>query len=171
MKLLVAIAPDRYRDEELDNPLAVFRKAGIRTDIASVTTGTCTGMLGGTAHASVTFDHADPSLYDGIVIIGGTGSPAYLWENTDLARLVKTLYSEKKVVAAICLSPVVLARAGILKGRKATLYRTPESLAEMKAGGAVVVQAPVVIDGTVITADGPGSATAFGETIVSALNP
>jgi protease I len=171
MKLLVAIAPDRYRDEELDKPLAVFQKAGIKTDIASIKTGTCTGMLGGTAHASLTFDRADPSLYAGIVIIGGTGSPAYLWGDRDLARLTKTLYSEKKIVAAICLSPVVLARAGILRGRKATLYRTPESVAEMKAGNAVVAEAPVVIDGTVITADGPGAATAFGEAIVSALNP
>jgi protease I len=170
MKLLVAIAPDRYRDEELDKPLAVFRKAGIGFDIASITTGTCAGMLGGTAHASLTFDHADPSLYAGIVIIGGLGSPAHLWGNRDLARLVKTLYSAKKIVAAICLSPVVLARAGILKGRKATLYRTPESVSEMKAGDAVILESPVVIDGTVITANGPDAATAFGDAIVSALN-
>jgi protease I len=169
MRLLVAIAPERYRDEELDEPLAVFRRAGIETDIASTRTGTCTGMLGGTATASLSFDRVNPDAYDGIVIIGGAGSPAYLWGNRDIAGLVATFHTSGKVTAAICLSPVVLARSGILKGKGATFFRSPDSASEMRAGGAVIKDASVVAQGTIITANGPAAARAFGEAIVAAL--
>jgi protease I len=171
MKLLVAIAPERYRDEELDEPVAVFRNSGIGFDIASTKTGTCSGMLGGKAQAVLTFDRVDPEAYAGIVIIGGGGSPSFLWGNGDLIKLVQVFSAARKVVAAICLSPVVLARAGVLKGKKATFFRTPESFAEMKAGGAAIVENPVVIDGPVITANGPAAATAFGEAVVARLKP
>jgi protease I len=170
MKLLVAIAPERYRDEELEGPIAVFQRAGIGSDIASTKTGTCTGMLGGTTQASLTFDHVNPLLYSGIVIVGGAGSPAHLWADKDLIPLAKVFYAQKKIVAAICLSPVVLARAGLLKGKKATFFRTPESSSEMKAGGAVIIDTPVVTDPPVITADGPAAATAFGDAIIARLN-
>jgi len=170
MKLLVAIAPERYRDEELDDPIAVFQRAGIGFDIASTKTGTCTGMLGGTQQASLTFDRVKASLYSGLVIVGGGGSASHLWANKDLIQLARAFYDQKKIVAAICLSPVVLARAGLLKGKKATFFRTPESISEMKAGGAVIIDTPVVTDPPVITTDGPAAATAFGEAIIARLN-
>jgi protease I len=169
MKLLVAIAPERYRDEELDEPIAVFKKGGIGYEIASTKTGTCRGMLGGTAHASLSFEQVNPSQYAGLVVIGGAGSPTHLWGDKDLQQLAAGFYKEREIVAAICLSPVVLARAGLLKGKKATFFKTPDSFAEMKAGGAVLVDAPVVTDIPVITANGPAAATAFGEAIVAQL--
>ena len=170
MKVLVVIAPERYRDEELDEPLAVFRRSGISWDIASVTKGSCSGMLGGNAQATLSLREADPALYDGIVIIGGTGAPAHLWGNRDLAGLVTAFFTAKKPVAAICLSPVVLARAGILQGRNATVFRTPDSIAELTKGGAILANKPVVEDDTVITADGPAAASAFGKAVVGILN-
>lgn len=169
MKILVALAPERYRDEELDEPLAVFREHAITWDIASVKKGPCTGMLGGKAPATLGFSEADPAEYDGLVIIGGAGSAAHLWGNRDLARLVTAFSAAKKPVAAICLSPVVLARAGILTGKKATVFRSPDAISEMKRGGAVLTNLSVVIDGTVITADGPAAARAFGAAVAAAL--
>ena len=170
MKLLVAIAPERYRDEELDEPLAVFRKHGIAYDIASTRAGKCSGMLGGTMQAALGFAAIDPAIYDGLVIIGGAGSPAHLWQSRDLISIAARLSAAGKVVAAICLSPVVLARAGLLNGRKATVFRTPGAVAEVKKGGAVLAGIPVVTVGTIITSDGPAAAHAYGEAVAAALN-
>ncbi len=169
MKILVAIAPERYRDEELDEPLAVFRENEISWDIASTRKGTCTGMLGGRAEATLSFSDVMPDAYDALVIIGGVGSKVHLWGNRDLAGLATVFAAKKKPVAAICLSPVVLARTGILKGRKATVFRSPDAVAEVKQGGAALTGLPVVTDGTVITADGPDAASAFGRAVVSQL--
>lgn len=169
MKLLVVIAPERYRDEELEEPLAVFRKHGIEYDIASTRTGSCSGMLGGKAQASIRIADADPRAYNALVIIGGAGSPAHLWGAQDLVRLATTFHSAQKLVAAICLSPVVLARAGLLKGKNATVFRSPDSIAELKKGGAILSGLPVVTDDGIVTADGPEAARAFAEAVVAAL--
>ncbi|MDD1666685.1 MAG: DJ-1/PfpI family protein, partial [Methanomicrobiales archaeon] len=72
--------------------------------------------------------------------------------------------------AAICLSPVVLARAGVLSGKKATVFRTADSVAEMRKGGADLRGEPVVVDGRFVTANGPAVARRFGEAVVSGLS-
>ena len=47
MKVIVAIAPEKYRDEELAEPLAAFTEAGITFDIASTRPGTYTECSAG----------------------------------------------------------------------------------------------------------------------------
>jgi len=169
MKILITVAPEKFRDEELAEPVAAFRKAGIEFDIASTRRGLCTGMLGAKTTATLSFEEIDPKRYDGLVITGGTGSQTHLWDDEMLNQIVKFFHQSGKVVAAICLAPVVLARAGILKGKKATYYESPASFREMKIGGAVIMNAPVVRDGRVITANGPSASHEFADAIVQAL--
>jgi len=169
MRLLLAIAPEQFRDEELERPMAVFAQNGIDYQIASTRTGCCMGMLGATAEATLTFDEASADDYDGIVIIGGIGSQDHLWPNARLITLVEEFFRQGKVVAAICLAPVVLARAGVLKGRQATVFQSPASLAELKRGGANVIPMPVVADMQIVTANGPGAAEEFADMIISKL--
>jgi protease I len=169
MKILIAVAPEKFRDEELAEPVAAFRKAGIEVDVASTRRGPCTGMLGAKTTATLSFEEIDPKQYDGLVIVGGGGAQVHLWGDELLIELVKFFHQSGKVVAAICLAPVVLARAGILKGKKATYYESPVSFREMKIGGAVITNAPVVKDGRIITANGPPASKAFADAIVQAL--
>jgi protease I len=169
MKILIAIAPEKFRDEELAVPVATLQKAGIGFDIASTRRGPCSGMLGLKADAALSFEEVDPKSYDGLLIVGGGGAQSFLWDDDLLQELVKYFHASAKVVAAICLAPVVLARAGILKGKKATYFNSPVSFREMKAGGAVLVDRPVVADGRIITANGPAAAQEFSETFIRAL--
>jgi protease I len=169
MKILIAVAPEKFRDEELGGPVAALEKAGIPFDIASTRKGTCTGMLGARASATLSFEEVAPEEYDGLVIVGGSGSQVHLWDDKLLLQLVKFFQKSGKMIAAICLAPVVLARAGILKGRKATYYESTASDFEMKRGGAVIVNSPVVTDGRLITANGPLAAKQFGDAIVKNL--
>jgi protease I len=169
MKILLTVAPEKFRDEELNIPIGVFNKAGIGFDIASTRRGVCTGMFGAKTTATLSFEEVDPKRYDGIVIAGGAGSQAYLWNDDLLIKLVKFFHQSGKVVAAICLAPAVLARAGILKGKKATYFENSASFREMKIGGALIMNAPVVKDGRIITANGPAASQGFAEAIVQAL--
>lgn len=169
MRLLVVIAPDQFRDEELFEPVALFRRKGIEYDIASVRRGTCRGMLGGSAEATLSLAEAAPEHYDGIVVVGGIGSERYLWSNPELHALLRRFQADGKVVAAICLSPVALGKAGVLKGKRATVFRTPASVSELKACGALLAEGDVVADGTVVTANGPSAARRFAEEIVKRL--
>jgi protease I len=169
MKILIALAPEKFRDEELAEPVAALTKAGIGYEIASTRRGVCTGMLGAKATATLSFEEVDPKAYDGIIIVGGSGAQAHLWDDDLLQMLVKFFHDKMKVVGAICLAPVVLARAGVLKGKKATYFESPVSFREMKAGGAVLVNQPVVTDTRVVTANGPGASKAFAETFIKML--
>jgi len=169
MKLLVVIAPEKFRDEELFEPLAVFKKEGIASDIVSTCMGTCVGMLGAEVDVEVEIANVDPAPYDGIVIIGGTGSQDYLWGDPRLEDLVRKFDTSGKLLAAICLSPAVLAGAGVLQGKRATVFRTPSSVSMMEGGGALLSNEHVVEDGRIITADGPPAARKFGEAVAAAL--
>ena len=169
MKVILAVAPERFRDEELAEPAAVLQNAGITYDIASTRAGPCTGMLGAKVYAGVAFDDIDPKNYDGLVIIGGSGSQDFLWGNNALVRLAIWFSETNRVVSAICLAPVVLARAGILKGKNATVYESQQSVFEMKKGRAILQQQPVVKDGRIITANGPDAAKDFAAAVVTEL--
>jgi protease I len=169
MKVLIAIAPEKFRDEELAEPISALQKAGIEFDIASTRKGACAGMLGARINATQSFEEIEPGQYDGIVIIGGSGSQVHLWNDEMLVHLVKYFQKSGKVVAAICLAPVVLAHAGVLKGKKATFFESPASDFEMKKGGAVNMKATVIVDGRIVTANGPMAAKEFGETLVKTL--
>ncbi|MDD1702547.1 MAG: DJ-1/PfpI family protein [Methanoregula sp.] len=169
MKVVIVVAPEKYRDEELAEPVAALKKAGITFDIASTRIGTCTGMLGAKTSAGITFDDIDPKNYDGIIIIGGSGCQAHLWEDKLLVSLVTYFHEAGKVVAAICLAPAVLAKAGILKGKKATVYDSQAAIFELKKGRAVLVSEPVVTDSRIVTANGPGASKAFADAVVMEL--
>lgn len=169
MRVLMVIAPEQFRDEELFEPVTLFRREGIEYEIASTRRGIAHGMLGGKAEATLALNEAKPERYDGIVIVGGTGSEKYLWGSRELRDLLNVFAREGKVIAAICISPVVLGRAGLLKGKRATVFRTPDTLSELKSCGTIIGAEDVVVDGKVITANGPPAARRFAEEIVKSL--
>lgn len=166
MKVVLAVAPEKFRDEELAETVAALKQAQIPFDIVSTRSGTCTGMLGAKVTATLSFDEIDPKNYDALIVIGGTGSQTHLWDDDLLVRLAGFFSETDKVVAAICLAPVVLARAGILEGKKATVYNSQTAVFEMKKGRAVVVSDPVIKDGRIITANGPQASKAFAAAVV-----
>ena len=87
MKILIAIAPEKFRDEELAEPVAALQQAGIEFEIASTRRGACTGMLGARATATLSFEEVDPKRYDALLIIGGSGSSFTSGKMTCLGKL------------------------------------------------------------------------------------
>ena len=151
------------------NRLRPSQKAGIAFDIASTRAGTCTGMLGGKTVAGISFEEIDPKNYNGLIIVGGSGSQTHLWEDDMLVRLAIYFHETGKVVGAICLAPVVLAKAGILRQKKATVYDSPLAVMEMKKGKAMLVSQPVVTDSRIVTANGPPAAKDFAAAVLKEL--
>ncbi|HNB22688.1 MAG TPA: DJ-1/PfpI family protein [Candidatus Melainabacteria bacterium] len=169
LKVVLVIAPDQFRDEELTTPQRAFLDEGAQVQIASTKVCEAKGMLGGTANVDVALGNLHADDIDCLVVVGGMGSPEYLWEDHNLHTLLKNLNSQGKVLGAICLSGAVLARAGVLSGKQATVYPMPESLKALKDGHATYVESPVVQDGRIITADGPPAAQEFAETLIKEL--
>ncbi len=168
-RVLAVIAPRNFRDEELFEPKAALEARGASVTVASTSTESAKGMLGAWAQPERTIEQCAVADYDAIAVVGGMGSPQHLWNHAALHELLRGAAARGKVVAGICLSGAVLANAGVLQGKRATVYRTDQSLAALEAGGATYTGEPLVIDGTVITAEGPAVARKFGEAIGDAL--
>lgn len=168
-KVLMVIAPEEFRDEELFEPQEYLNGKGAQVIVASTQSGEAKGMLGARVKPDTTIDKAQASDYHAIVVVGGMGSPQHLWHNEKLLSLLKQAYASGKVVAGICLSGAVLANAGVLQGRKATVWACDESLSALTQGKATYLKQPVVADGAIITAEGPQAATPFAEAVAGAL--
>lgn len=170
LNILYVIAPERFRDEELSEPRRALEAAGHRVTVASTRPGTATGMLGARVAVASTVAQARADDVDALVIAGGAGAPAHLWDHGPLLQLVRDLHARGRPLAAICLAPAVLARAGALAGKRATTYPQASALIELKRGGAAYVEEPVVRDGTIVTASGPEAAAAFGAELLQLLS-
>jgi len=104
--------------------------------------------------------------YDAVAFIGGPGM-AQIVDDDSLQVLAKRFFNSKKLTAAICVAPVILAKADILKGRNATAWSgVKEKLTEV---GANYIDKKVIVDGHIITADGPEAAREFGKEIAKRI--
>jgi protease I len=168
-KILMVIAPENFRDEELLEPKRIFEDSGVTVTIASTSTDVARGMLGATVKPDVAIADVNISEYNGIAIVGGGGSKKYLWDSVELRQLVVDANEQNMVVSAICLSPVVLARAGVLDGRKCTVFQDPESIRELEECGAVYVNQDVIVSDNVITGRDPRSARLFARAVLDAI--
>ncbi|HJJ88663.1 MAG TPA: DJ-1/PfpI family protein [Methanocorpusculum sp.] len=166
MKILFAIAPDRFLDQEYTIPKTVLEEKGIECITASTIRGICYGMHGEIVESDISFDDVAPSDYDGIVIIGGIGCQDYLWRCEKLIDIINAIGNAGKLTAAICLAPVLIAEAGLLVGKNTTALDTPASRRIFELDKAVLVNEPVVVSGNIITARMPQDAKAFADAIL-----
>lgn len=169
-KVLFVICQENFRDEELSHPREEVAAAGAGVAVASRENAPARGMLGAVETPDLRIRDARAADYDAVVAVGGRGTPEHLWNDEDLHRLLRDAKAAGKVVGGICLSGATLAVAGILKGVEATCYATDDSRKEMRKGGAVFVEKPVVVSGKIVTASGPPAARDFGKALVEALS-
>lgn len=167
MKALLVIAPSNFRDEELFHTKEELERAGIDTVIASSRCGTVRGMLGATVKAELDLKSVDVREYDAVIFIGGAGASAY-YDDPQAHRIAREAAKLGKVLGAICIAPGILAKAGVLKNKRATIWNG-EFVDVLEAGRAVYTGKTVEVDGKIITANGPGAAREFGRAIVRAL--
>ena len=170
-KIVMVIAFKNFRDEEYYTPKKIFEKAGIEVKTASSQKGQAFGVDGGVAEIDYLVSEVNPADFDAVVFVGGPGCLQCL-DNDNSYRLVEETVSQDRILGSICISPVILAKAGALKGRQATVWSSPLNRNPVKIlqeYGAIYKKEPVVIDGKIITGNGPAAAKEFGETIVKAL--
>ena len=106
------------------------------------------------------------SEYDVIVIPGGPGTSEAM-NNEVLLNQVKQAYKTGKLVCSVCTGAFVLAKAGILKGRKATTYHT--EMDKLSIFGAIPVKERVVVQDNIITGAGVSASLDVGLKVVEKL--
>ena len=167
--VLMVIPHTQFRDEEFFEPRKVLEDDGAKVVVASTTARICRGIRGGTAQAEIAISDAKAEDYAGLVLCGGSSVPEFLWNDKKLQELATAMAAAGKVVAAICLSTVVLARAKLLAGREATVYFLPQAIDELKQAGAKYVKETLLVHNNIILAEGPPDSLRFGQAVRTAL--
>lgn len=156
--VLMIVSEERFRDEEYFTPKMALEMKGINVLTASASLKTATGVLGGKVSPDLLIDAADMKDYDALVLVGGGGAEQY-YDDPAVHKLVRQAADQEKIIAAICIAPVILARAGVLKGKKATVWYSDGD--EINTAGGEYTAADVQVDGNIITANGPQAAQGF----------
>ena len=165
-KVVMIIAPENFRDEELLEPQKILTEKGMEVKIASASLETAKGMLGAEVKPDMVINDIKPEEWDAIILVGGTGASKY-WDDASVHAILNEAVKLNKIVGAICIAPVTCANAGILAGKQATVYESEAD--KLKDKGANYTGASVQKDGNIITANGPPAAKEFGNTIAQAL--
>ncbi len=130
--------------------------------------------------ADKTFDEIEIENLDknfiAVVVPGGSPGWENLLKDKKVLNIIKHAEEKGMFVSSICASGAVLAKAGVLKGKKATVWPGMDS--DIVAGGGIPINADesfiektvVVKDGKIITANGPWASREFGKAIVEELN-
>lgn len=166
MKKNFLFLADGFEEIEALATVDVLRRGGLDVTTVSIKhEPAVTGAHGITVFADCTFKEADFSDSDWLVLPGGMPGAANLHEFSALNDLLK-VHATKGRIAAICASPaVVLAATGLLDGKNATCYPGFET-ALIAAGARYDKESRVVVDGNIVTANGPSSAIPFALKIV-----
>jgi len=169
--IVLVLAHEDYRDEEYERTLSELIASGVVVKVASTDLTEAKGVKGGTTPIDLLLSDINPDDYDGIAFIGGPGSKEYVGD-VAVSDLARKFASSGKPIGAICYAPAILAKAGLLKGKRATGWKTednnevPELI--VKKGG-IYSGESVVTDGNIITAFNHLSAEEFGKTIAQML--
>ena len=147
-----------FEEIEAVTILDILRRGKLQAEFVSMTGDKLvTGAHGIRVEADQLFEAVDYGQCRMIVLPGGMPGTKNLAENPALRKRIIDFAVQDKFLAAICAAPMVLGRAGILEGRKATIFPGMEGEIAM----ANFSSDRVVVDGNLITSRGPGTAAEF----------
>lgn len=157
---------DGFEEIEAITATDILRRAGAEVKTVSFAENReVKGAHGIKVQADITSDKADYESCEMIVLPGGMPGTANLLEHEGLIQGIRRIYERERWVCAICAAPMVLAAAGILDGKNATIYPGMENYIE----GANPTEGAVIRDGNIITSKAPGTAMKFALGLVEAL--
>lgn len=165
-RVLVPLAGG-FEEIEAVTVIDLLRRANIEVVAASLVPGRVKGSHGIALEPDMELDAALAGDFDMIVLPGGMPGAANLAADPRIIAVLRRMAEDGRPTAAICAAPSVLAKAGLLEGRRATSF--PGFLSAESAAGIRLTDEPVVSDGTVITSRGPGTAMDFALALIEHL--
>jgi 4-methyl-5(b-hydroxyethyl)-thiazole monophosphate biosynthesis len=165
-KVLVPLAQG-CEELEAVTVIDLLRRANITVVTAGLDDKPVKASRGVVLIPDTTLDKALTQDFDMVVLPGGMPGAQNLWNDKRILDLLRRMVQGGKFAAAICASPQVLARAGVLDNKRATSY--PGFLDTQEFPKVHYTGSAVERDGTVITSRGPGTAMDFALTLIEVL--
>lgn len=170
-KKIAILATNGFEQSELEVPLAKLKAAGATVDVVSLQPGDIKGWdktdWGHPIKVNKTLDQVSADDYDALVLPGGQINPDLLRIEPKALAFIKSIYKQKKVLAAICHAPWLLIEAGLIKGKKVTSYKSIKT--DVINAGGKWEDSEVVTDQGLITSRNPGDLEAFSTKIIEEI--
>ena len=145
----VIITAQNFQDEEFIYPYYRLLEAEFQVDVATKDKQKVIGKYGLPVNPTKDVTDLRVEDYDLVVLPGGHEAPDRVRQIREVLEFVRGMSDRGKVVAAICHGPWIAISAGIMRGKKATCYVGMAD--DLKNAGAHYVDAPVVVDGNLVT--------------------
>lgn len=162
MKTAILPLATGFEEIEAITIVDVLRRARMRVLIAGVHPDPVVGAHDLRVHTDAPLCGQNGAEFDLVVLPGGMPGSEHLRRDPRVQTLLKQAHDAGNWIAALCAAPMALSSAGVLRGRRFTCY---PGFAE-HCGDGHWHEAPVVTDGKLITACGPGAALPFALEIV-----
>ena len=164
-KALIIVAQEGYQDKEYEGTRKGVEEGGFDIVVSSSSAGPCAGKLGGSVEATLAMRDANLADFDCVAFIGGPGVRVYA-KHPDALRIAHEAVARKMPLGAICIAPMILVNAGVLRWKKATVWNEDGKQRELLEEADITYTGdPVTVDGLIVTADGPDAALDFGKTL------
>lgn len=158
MSTVAVLLANGFEELEAITVIDVLRRAGCEVRILSAddADAVCSAHEV-TLAADAGLSTVGGEQFDLVVCPGGMPGATHLAENEAVGSLLRRTWDSGAMVAAICAGPLALHAAGLLNGRRFTVFPGHESaIAEGHWTGADVEE-----DERIITSRGPGTALKF----------
>ncbi|MEG0250434.1 MAG: DJ-1/PfpI family protein [Peptostreptococcus sp.] len=163
MSKIMVLLPNGYEEIEALTVVDFCRRAEIEVDMVSITDNLETkGDHDIIIKADKLLEDVNLGDYDGVVTPGGYPGTMMLKEDSNVLEVVKMFFDEKKLVASICASPLVLKAARVAEHIEGTIFPGLEEQMNFKK----FREEAVVVYNNVITSRGPATATLFAYSII-----
>jgi 4-methyl-5(b-hydroxyethyl)-thiazole monophosphate biosynthesis len=164
------ILPVANGSEEMEIVIIVdiLRRAGWQVVLASIQgPGPITASRGVRLLPDAQWEKLDLSSFDMIVLPGGLEGTKALCENDGVQEALRIFDIEELWIGAICAAPLALHKAGVLENRAFTCYpgATKDAIDDAKRS-----DEPVVVDGHIVTSQGPGTAIPFALKLIELVD-
>ena len=169
-KVSIIIASNDFRDEEYFITKEILESKEIIVKTFS-DKKEAIGKFGGEAKVDNLIENLKVNDFDATVFVGGSGAIELL-DNDVSYNICKSNIEEGKILAAICISPVILAKSGVLKNKKATVWSSnldKSAIKILKDNGVLYEKGPVIIDQNIITGENAESVEEFSNALIKSL--
>lgn len=144
----------------------VLRRAGVEIKTVGVSDKIAMGSHNIPVICDIYKDELDENAdFDMIILPGGLPGATNLDSDKTVDKFISLANERGKFICAICASPFILGKRGLLNGRRATCFPGFEK----ELIGATVTDTGCVRDGNIITAKAMGASHEFAIEILSAI--
>jgi protease I len=164
-RILFFVAP-LYEDLELWYPKLRLEEEGATCVVAGLGEATYQGKRGYPITPDTTVDQVEAADFDGLVIPGGY-APDILRRSARVLELTRRIHAAGKPIAFICHAGWVPISAGIVRGKRGTSVGAIRD--DLVNAGMLWEDAPVVVDGNMITSRTPADLPQFARALLKAL--